>query len=155
MSINHLQARELFHLTFLRSLARSLPPSSYVLKGGSNLRFHFGSIRYSEDMDLDVAGVPVHVLAEKVMAILHSAGLADVLRSYGVDRVVPPDVSRAKQTETVQRFKVHLVTRAGEDLFTKVKFSRRGLDAPVVAKAVRPEVVSAYRMAPLIVPHYP
>ncbi len=152
--VDVLQARELFHLAFLRRLARALPPSAYALKGGCNLRFFFGSIRYSEDMDLDVSGVPVHVLAEKVASILGAGGLGDTLRTYGIDRVVPPDLARSKQTETVQRFKVHLLTRAGENLFTKVEFSRRGLESPVRAESVAPTVLSAYQMASLIVPHY-
>jgi len=149
-----LQQREVFHLAFLRALGRALPLASHALKGGSNLRFFFGSIRYSEDMDLDVSGVPVHVLRDKVMAILGSGGLADTLRTYGVDRVVPPDLGKAKQTETVQRFKVHLITSAGEDLSTKVEFSRRGLDAPVRSEAVSASILARYHMAPLIASHY-
>ena len=149
-----LQQREVFHLALLRALGRSLPLASHALKGGSNLRFFFGSVRYSEDMDLDASGVPVHVLRDKVMAILASGGLADTLRTYGVDRVVPPDIGKAKQTETVQRFKVHLITFAGEDLSTKVEFSRRGLESPVRFEAVPPPVLARYHMAPLIAPHY-
>lgn len=149
-----LQLREVFHLAFLRDLARSLPPSTTVLKGGSNLRFFFGSIRYSEDMDLDASGLPVHTLRERVMAILASPVLADTLRTFGIERVVPPRLATAKQTETVQRFKVHLLTSAGEDLATKVEFSRRGFDAPFRAEAVATHVLAAYRMPPLIVPHY-
>ena len=154
MSIGSLQAREVFHLTFLRWLTRALPLESFALKGGSNLRFYFGSVRYSEDMDVDVEGVAVHVLAEKVMAVLGSGAFADTLRTHGIESVLPPDLSRAKQTATVQRFKVHLVTRAREDLFTKVEFSRRGLDAPVLAQAVSAELLGSYRMASLIAPHY-
>ncbi len=149
-----LQQREVFHLAFLRALGRALPMASHALKGGSNLRFFFGSVRYSEDMDLDVSGVAVHVLRDKVMAILASRGLADTLRTYGVARVVPPDIAKAKQTETVQRFKVHLITSAGEDLSTKVEFSRRGLDAPVRTEAVPAPILARYHMAPLIAPHY-
>jgi hypothetical protein len=63
-------------------------------------------------------------------------------------------MTRAKQTETVQRFKVHLLTSAGEDLATKIEFSRRGLDSPIRAEPVLPEVLAAYHLAPLIVPHY-
>lgn len=149
-----LQMREVFHLVFLRALGRSVPPSTYVLRGGSNLRFFFGSPRYSEDMDLDASGVPVHVLRGKVMAVLTSAVLADTLRTVGVERVVPPRLATAKQTETVQRIKVHLHTAAGEDLPTKVEFSRRGFDAPIRSEAVSTPILAAYRMPPLIVPHY-
>jgi len=148
------QKREVFHLAFLRSLGRSVPPSALALKGDCNLRFFFGSCRYSEDMDLDVAEIEVHVLKERVMSVLQSAPLAATLRTFGIDRIRPPDLSRAKQTETVQRFKVHLLTAAGEDLSTKIEFSRRGMDAPVLAEPVAPEILASHRMAPLIVPHY-
>lgn len=154
MPTNPLQKREVFHLAFLRGLGRSLPVSSFVLKGGSNLRFFFGSIRYSEDMDLDADNVEVHVLRDKVMSILSSAALVDTLRTFGIEQVIPPTLSHAKQTETVQRFKVHLLTSAAEDLFTKVEFSRRGLDTPFRAEPVSSEILAKYRMSPLIVPHY-
>lgn len=146
--------REIFHLVFLRAFVRSIPPSAFALKGGCNLRFFFGSIRYSEDMDLDVMGVPVSKLRDNVMSILGSSGLIDTLRTYGIERVQPPNVSTAKQTETVQRFKVHLDTTAGEDLLTKIEFSRRGLDAPIRSETISPSVLAAYKLPPLIVPHY-
>ncbi|MDQ7840951.1 MAG: nucleotidyl transferase AbiEii/AbiGii toxin family protein [bacterium] len=154
VTFNPLQKREIFHLAFLRALARSVPLSAFVVKGGGNLRFFFGSIRYSEDMDLDAAGIEVHVLRDKVMAILTSSALADTLRTFGIERIEPPAISRAKQTETVQRFKVHLITSAGEDLSTKVEFSRRGLDSPLRSEAISASVLAAYRMTPLIAPHY-
>ena len=154
MRIDPFQARDVFHLVFLRALARSVPLPTFVLKGGSNLRFFFGSIRYSEDMDLDASGLPVHLLRDKVMAILISPALSDTLRTYDIERVVPPNLASAKHTETVQRFKVHLVTAAGEDLSTKVEFSRRGFDTPIRAEPVAAPILAAYRMPPLIVPHY-
>ncbi len=151
---NPLQKRELFHLVFLQHLVRAVPVSSFALKGGTNMRLFFGSIRYSEDMDLDVAHIPVHALLERVMAILRSSGLVSSLMSYGIERVVPPNISRAKQTETVQRFKIHLLTSAGEDLDTKVEFSRRRMEAGIRAEPVNASILAAYRMAPIIVPHY-
>lgn len=149
-----LEKREAFHLLFLRALARSVPLESFVLKGGSNLRFFFGSVRYSEDMDLDAGGIAMYTLADQVMAILESSALQAGMRQHGVREVVPPDLARAKQTETVQRFKVHLLTTAGEDLFTKVEFSRRGFDTPHKAEAVDTAILASYRMPPLIAPHY-
>ena len=154
MLADALQKYEVFHLVFLRALARAVPVSSFSLKGGGNLRFFFGSDRYSEDIDLDAAGVGVHELRDKVMSILESSGLAATMRTFGIERVQPPDVSKAKQTETVQRFKVHLLTSAGEDLATKIEFSRRGLDSPIQSEPVLPQILAVYRMAPLIVPHY-
>jgi hypothetical protein len=54
MGYSNRQYVELFHLLFLRQLASGEDRSLIALKGGCNLRFFFGSIRYSEDMDLDV-----------------------------------------------------------------------------------------------------
>ena len=88
------------------------------------------------------------------MAVLQSGALAATARTFGIEAIRPPDLSRAKQTETVQRFKVHLRTGGGEDLATKIEFSRRGMDAPARAEPVSPDLLASYRMAPLIVPHY-
>ena len=156
MHTDLMQKREVFHLAFLRALTRSVPPNSLAVKGGCNLRFFFGSERYSEDVDLDVdsTSVAVHVLKDKVMSILESPGLSASLRTIGIETVLPPDLSRAKQTETVQRFKVHLLTGAGEDLSAKIEFSRRGMDAPVLAEPVLSQVLAAYRLPPLILSHY-
>ncbi len=118
------------------------------------MRFFFGSERYSEDIDIDVFGVAVHALKDQVMSIFISAGMIDTARSFGIEEVRPPNLTHAKQTETVQRFKVHLITSSGEDLATKIEFSRRGLDTPSRAEPILSTVLASYRMAPLIVPHY-
>lgn len=153
-ALTPLQKREVFHLLFLRELVRTVPLSAFVLKGGTNLRFFFGSIRYSEDTDLDAAGLAVHVLQERVMRVLESSGLTDSLRTFGVEGLRLPKMVRAKQTETVQRFKIGLLSPGGEDLATKVEFSRRGLDEGVRVEPVAAEILAAYRMPPVIVPHY-
>lgn len=154
MMLTPVQMREFFHLVFLRALVRSVPLSTFALKGGTNLRFFFGSIRYSEGMDIDVSGIAVHDLREKVMKALGSSGLVDTLRTFGIEDLRLPEMTRAKQTETVQRFKVGLLTSAGEDLATKIEFSRRGLDEGIRAEPVSADVLAVYRMPPIIIPHY-
>lgn len=149
-----MQLREVFHLEFLRWLGKKLQPGNYVLKGGVNLRLFFNSFRYSEDMDLDAAKVRVETLQDHVMKILRAQSFQDSLKLFGVEKVVPPDISKAKQTETTQRFKVHLITSSGEDLFTKVEFSRRGFKGEVEIRPVADAILRAYKMAPLLVPHY-
>lgn len=145
---------EAFHLTFLQAFANSVPATNYAIKGGCNLRYFFGSQRYSEDLDLDVCDIPVHQLREKVMSILESGSLNTTARTYDVARVRPAKMLKAKQTETVQRFKVHLESTAGENLPTKIEFSLRGMDHPITTGPVVPEVLAAYRMPSLILPHY-
>ena len=152
---NPLQIREVFHLEFLRWFARKLEAEHYVLKEGVNLRLFFKSIRYSEDMDIDIKSAPrVDRIQKNVMDVLTTRGFKDSLKSFGIEEVIAPDLSKAKQTETTQRFKIHLLTASGEDLFTKIEFSRRGLKGSQVVEPVTSEILRAYKMAPLIIPHY-
>ena len=149
-----LQMREVFHLEFLRWFTRKLQASYYCLKGGVNLRLFFRSIRYSDDMDIDITGIRVERVQKTVMEILSTRGFSDSLKSFGVEKIVPPDLVKAKQTETTQRFKIHLLTSSGEDLFTKIEFSRRGLKGSRVVEPVSVQILRSYRMASLLVPHY-
>ena len=149
-----LQIREVFHLEFLRWFGRKLEADCYALKGGVNLRLFFKSIRYSEDMDIDITKVSVQKVKKTVMEILSIRGFSDSLKSFGIERIVSPDLTKAKQTETTQRFKIHLLTSGGEDLFTKIEFSRRGLKGAAVVEPVSSAILRAYKMAPLLVPHY-
>lgn len=149
-----LQLREIFHLEFLRWFGHKVEAEYYALKGGVNIRFFFNSFRYSEDMDLDVHGIKVDTLRDIVMGILYNKSFLQDLTPYNIERVIPPDITKAKQTETTQRFKVHLITFAGEDLFTKVEFSRRGLMGGVIVQSVSDAILRPYRLSPLLVPHY-
>src|SRR3989338_992063 len=149
-----LQVREIFHLEFLRWFSRKLASDRYCLKGGVNLLFFFKSIRYSEDMDIDIIGARVDKVKKTVMDILSVRGFSDSLKSFGIEKVVPPDITKAKQTETTQRFKIHLLTSAGEDLFTKIEFSRRGMKGTALVEQVAASILRAYKMAPLLVAHY-
>lgn len=151
---DQLQLREIFHLEFLRWLGRKLKPEKYVLKGGSNLRFFFNSMRYSEDMDLDVKGVAVDMLKDIVMKILNNRSFQEGFIAFGIVTMVAPDMRKAKQTETTQRFKVHLMTRSGEDLFTKVEFSRRSFKGKSSVQSVLPGALRPYKLSSLLIPHY-
>ena len=123
MGLDPYSAREFFQLAALRHLSGRLSGRAWALKGGVCLRLFHGSARLSEDMDLDVdPGVRRATLEKGVDAVLGSAALrADLVRGgLTVSRV-----SKPKQTETTQRWKVEL-TLAGEPVQTKVEFSRRG-----------------------------
>lgn len=150
----HLQLREIFHLEFLRWLGRKIKPENYALKGGVNLRFFFNSFRYSEDMDLDAGGIQMHTLKDAAMGILEARSFQESLKPFGIEKIVPPDIGKAKQTETTQRFKIHLLTSAGEDLFTKVEFSRRGFNGERAVQSVSDTVLRTYKLSPLLCPHY-
>jgi len=143
---------EQFHLLFLAQLGRRLNPALFVLKGGCNLRFFHQSLRYSEDMDLDLGAVGADVFRDKVRDVLASRPFAQILEARGiaVERVSAP-----KQTETTQRWKLGLRLRdAGVTLPTKLECSRRGLDAGVAFGSVDPRIVRDYRLPPLMVSHY-
>ncbi|MBU4479211.1 MAG: nucleotidyl transferase AbiEii/AbiGii toxin family protein [Candidatus Omnitrophica bacterium] len=151
---NTLQVRELFHLEFLRWLSRKIKSEFYALKGGTNLRFFFKSFRYSEDMDLDVHTIPVEKLRDIVMEILNARAFMDNLKAFNIAQIIPTNIAKAKQTQTTQRFKIHLVTYSGEDLFTKVEFSRRGMKLAVAVQPISDTILRLYKLAPLVVPHY-
>lgn len=151
---NTLELREIFHLEFLRWLSRKIKPAFYALKGGVNLRFFFNSIRYSEDMDIDAQKIEVFKLKENILEILNTASFKNILKPFGIQNITPPDIKKAKQTETTQRFKIHLITYSGEDLFTKVEFSRRGFKGNVVVENISDNILRNYKLAPLLVPHY-
>ncbi|MFH1996294.1 MAG: nucleotidyl transferase AbiEii/AbiGii toxin family protein [Candidatus Omnitrophota bacterium] len=151
---DQLQLREIFHLEFLRWFSRKVKSGSYAVKGGVNLRFFFKSFRYSEDMDLDARGIHKDLLLDAVMRVLEAPSFQNTLKPFGIERIIPPAIAKAKQTETTQRFKAHLITFSGEDLFTKIEFSRRGFKGEITVEPVLDDVTRMYKMPPLLIPHY-
>lgn len=116
-------AIEHFHLVFCRLLCAGPDRADFSIKGGCNLRFFFGSVRYSEDLDLDVQRVPLRTLRGRVDKLLESPQLLNSLRAAGIQVV---SMSAPKQTDTTQRWKLALqVAGVGHPVPTKVEFSRR------------------------------
>ena len=77
MQLSDRQAVELFHLLFLRTLLAGPEKTHIVLKGGCNLRFFFGSARYSEDIDFDVAVIAPGTLKKNVDKLLAPGAMLD------------------------------------------------------------------------------
>jgi predicted nucleotidyltransferase component of viral defense system len=147
-----MQEVELFHLLFLRALETRLDRKSYVVKGGVNLRAWFGSARYSEDLDLDVVATAAHVLRDRVDQVIGSAALTTLLRSQGLEVT---RISRPKQTETTQRWKLEIAGQPGRlPLPTKIEFSRRGSEEPYILEPARPEIVRVYGVPAPTANHY-
>jgi predicted nucleotidyltransferase component of viral defense system len=147
------QAVELFHLHLVRILCAGPDKDRFAIKGGCNLRFFFESARYSNDIDFDVAKVPVHTLKERVAKVLGSQALALPLRSQAISI---GDVTAPKQTETTQRWKVNLSAgRASLPLHTKIEFSRRPTTEDALVEPVAASVISEYQLMPILAPHYP
>jgi predicted nucleotidyltransferase component of viral defense system len=145
-------AIELFHLAFLRVLQGRLNQDLYVLKGGANLRYFFESVRYSEDIDLDAHGIEVWKLEETVDGVLESPALTTLLRG---GRIAIAEVSKPKQTDTTQRWKVGL-SLPGRDqpLRTKIEFSRRNGDDRHILEAVPGRIVAPYALPSPSLRHY-
>lgn len=153
MSLSVRQSTELFHLVFLRALvAKGEDKGLIALKGGCNLRFFFGSVRYSEDMDLDVVVIAKETLKNKVDRLFKSPAVTAPLKAHGLTIV---ETSAPKQTETTQRWKVGL-QRAGDELLirTKVEFSRRDDLEGVKYEAADREVLRPYGLTPVLAGHY-
>lgn len=147
-----MQYVELFHLLFLDQLGRKLDKRFYALKGGCNLCFYMKSIRYSEDMDIDIQIFPKDKLRDTVEGILKSKPFAQILQVHGmtIERWSEP-----KQTETTQRWKVGLsISESNILLPTKIEFSRRGIKGNTMFEAVDPELIRNYHLSPIMANHY-
>ena len=143
----------MFHLVFLRVLvARGEDKGLIALKGGCNLRFYFGSVRYSDDMDLDVVVIARETLKNKVDRLLQSPAVTAALKAHGLTIV---ETSAPKQTETTQRWKVGL-RRDGDELpiRTKVEFSRRDAIEGTKFEAADRQVLRPYGLTPVLALHY-
>jgi len=154
MDINSadIRAVEHFHLLFLAQLGTRLDKKLYALKGGCNLRFFWKNIRYSKDVDFDVHTIAKHTLRKNVKQILDGPGFEQILRTFKIQLT---KVSEPKQTDTTQRWKIHLQPEGSRmDLPTKIEFSRRKFDPGVTFGPVDPEILAAYNLRPIIISHY-
>jgi hypothetical protein len=142
-------AIERFHLEFLRAFSSQVDPALYAVKGGCNLRLCLGSVRCSEDLDIDVHKIARATLAGNVTKILESR-LPKALLPTGlsIDQFSAP-----KQTDTVQRWKATLLVGASP-VSTKVEFSRRGLDPGVLKELIHSQVATIHQVAPFPLPQY-
>ena len=151
----HIQLREIFHLLFLEQLFKISNPSLYIVKGGVSLRFFFHSPRYSEDMDIDVLAGSVATLKKNGYKVLESSSLRRALQTYGIADILLNDPTKAKQTETTQRFRLRLLTEAGESLPTKVEFSRRQKGKlPFLLGKIDPQFARIYQRLAFGCHHY-
>jgi predicted nucleotidyltransferase component of viral defense system len=148
---SYTQRIEFFHLAFLEVLAKRLDPSRYILKGGANLRYFFGSARYSEDIDIDLARPLPADLEAKVNSIITSRPLALLLRLGSLEVA---EFTTPKQTETTRRWKVALASAGGEPVRTKIEFSGRAEDGGYRLDRLPEEVVAPYALPAPSVQHY-
>ncbi len=144
------QSVELFHIYFCRQLDQNLEKNLYSIKGGCNLRFFYQSIRYSEDIDIDIQTIALKTLENKVDRILNSRPF---LQSLGIQKIEIVGVTKPKQTDTVQRWKIQ-IRAEGVTLPTKIEFSRRGLDMQVEYGPIDSKLQMEYKTYPILCSHY-
>lgn len=150
-TLSIIQHVELFHLLFLDFLGRKIEKDLYALKGGCNLRFFLKSIRYSQDIDLDVQTIRKDTLQKLVNKILQSTPFEMILQTKGISI---REISEPKQTETTQRWKVTLTSLNSSPMNTKIEFSRRGIDDALHFDTVDPLIIQSYQLSPILANHY-
>jgi len=142
---------EIFHLLFLDQMGRKLDKKLYALKGGCNLRFYLNSIRYSEDIDIDVKIITKETLRKNINQILTSQPFRQILRSHQIEIL---ESSAPKQTETTQRWKITLKTPSVLPLNTKIEFSRRNLEGETSFERINASLMQTYKLMPIMANHY-
>jgi predicted nucleotidyltransferase component of viral defense system len=153
MALSARQSVEMFHLVFLRALvAKGEDKALVALKGGCNLRFYFGSVRTSEDIDFDVVVMGRGTLKNKVDRLLRAPTVVAPLRTRGLEIV---DFSAPKQTDTTQRWKIGLrLEGVDAPIRTKIEFSRRDAIVGATFESTGKELLRPYGLTPILATHY-
>jgi predicted nucleotidyltransferase component of viral defense system len=147
------QVVEIFHLLLMQVLTAH-SRDRFVLKGGANLRYFFGSVRYSNDIDLDFTGKESWRIEQTVDSALTGRALTMLLDLHGLSIGAS---SKPKQTETARRWKLGLIRSGVTDplVRTKVEFSIRGVDRnDVLFETIPQHVVDPYAIRPATMSHY-
>ncbi len=154
-TLSPVTARELVHLLILRELAGIRKASGITLKGGANLRLFFGSVRYSEDMDLDGTAQASDAIRSSLNGMFENREFTRRLQAFGI-RELDPGEGPNKDTDTTFRYKFGVIVAGGIRYPTKVEVSFRGrhvADSAVLATP-EPEILRTYGMEGLEVRHY-
>lgn len=157
--LNHIEAREAFHTLLLQRFAEILPQDTWRVKGGVNLRLFFGSIRYSEDLDLDADLRARDALKRETRKAIADPHLRSRLVKLGIRDVRQDGREIHKDTDTTLRIKMQLVAQGGVPLPTKLEVSFRSgcPDDVALEEAADSQVVARYLgpgELPLLLPHY-
>jgi len=133
-------------------LGSRLDPARYVLKGGANLRYFFGSERYSEDIDLDLIRPVPWSLQNQVEAALTSPALRSLL---ALGDLILAEHTSTKQTKTTHRWKIGIQAPGNAALVrSKVEFSNREGEGNYALASLPQAVVEPYALRPPSVQHY-
>lgn len=153
------QVPEIFHLVFLSYFGKLIDKRLYSVKRGCNLRFFFQSIRYSEDLDIDIKTVSKETLANKVNRLSDSIPFKKSLSQFGIQI---ENFSSPKQTETTQRWKYRLKFEGlSQEIPTKVEFSRRAKEPSIdyqqkdsLFEPITESITASYGLLPILLSHY-
>ena len=122
----HTAARliEAFQAAFLEVATATLPVAEYAVKGGVNMRFFFGSVRSSKDMDFDYVGDRFTAWEDRINALFDGRALDRLLRLRGI-RITALNRLK-KQTAVTRRWSLSLASETVRDASSKIEFSGRG-----------------------------
>lgn len=142
-------------MLILRRLSGIRKGAGIAVKGGVNLRLFFGSVRYSEDMDLDGTSQAADAIRASIIGMFEDRAFTRHLQMFGI-RELDPGEGPNKDTETTFRYKFGVVVAGAIRYPTKVEVSFRGRHEAdrLVSEAVQPEILRAYGMDGLEVRHY-
>lgn len=150
--LNPKQYVELFHLLFIAQLNIKLDKELYVIKGGCNMRFFFSSIRYSEDLDIDVRIIAKETLSNKINGIFRSTPFRRILLAKKIKLI---NISEPKQIEATQRWKIALeIPSYALPIRTKIEFSRRDVDKGNLYESISPLILKEYQLTSIMGNHY-
>jgi hypothetical protein len=147
-------ARELTHLLILKELA-GLREGAVTAKGGVNLRLFFGSLRYSEDMDLDGTADDSAAIRRRLKGLFEDREFTRRLQRFGI-RGLDPGEGPNKDTETTFRYKFGVIVGGGVRYPTKVEvsFRKRYAADRAALEAPDPGILKTYSLDTLEVRHY-
>jgi len=154
-SLSPLAARELVHLLILQELVGLRDGGSVTVKGGVNLRLFLGSVRYSEDMDLDGTAEASAAIRNCLKGIFEDREFTGRLQRFRI-RGLDPGEGPNKDTDTTFRFKFGVIVGGGVRYPTKVEvsFRERPTADQTIVEAPDPRILQKYGLAALEVRHY-
>lgn len=154
-TLSPVTARELVHLLVLRELVGVRRGSGATAKGGVNLRLFFGSVRYSEDMDLDATLEGSAAIRNCLKGLFDDREFTRRLQRLGI-RGLDPGEGPNKDTETTFRYKFGVIAGGGVRYPTKVEVSFRKRHAADRAVLETPSsgILDAYGLDTFEVRHY-
>ena len=123
MTVRPVEITEGFHLAFLQALTTRADPDAWALKGGGNLRFFYGSARFSEDIDLDTFDIEPWTFQDRIDRTLASDLLKRTLGTLGssIEYVNPKE-----RSETKSKWVIGLRHLAESDpAYTQIEVSHR------------------------------